>query len=112
MSIDSDFIVFYVPEARNGEYLTDQAKAIKDVKVSKDGWLTFTTDHFSVYGIVEYPKNKAPATPNTGIAPESKDFVSTTVKVAAGFATILTTIGAAIVARRHILRKRNAKQQD
>lgn len=110
MSVKSDFVVYYVPTAMNGEYLTDQAQAIKGVKVSSDGWLTFQTDHFSVYGIVEYPKHKAP---NTGVVAQSDGSATTTgVKVVAGIVSVLTTAGAAIVARRQILRKKAAKNEN
>lgn len=110
MSPKNDFVVYYVPTAMNGEYLTDQAQAIKGVKVSSDGWLTFTTDHFSVYGIVEYPKNKAP---NTGIVAQSETSVTTTgAKLVAGVVSVLTAAGAAIVARRQILRKKAAKNEN
>lgn len=110
MSVKSDFVVYYVPTAMNGEYLTDQAQAIKGVKVSSDGWLTFQTDHFSVYGIVEYPKNKAP---NTGVVAQNESSATTTgVKVVASVVSVLTAAGAAIVARRQILRKKAAKNEN
>lgn len=109
MSASSDFVVYYVPTAANGEYLTDQAQAIKGVKVSSDGWLTFQTDHFSVYGIVEYPKNKAP---NTGVVAQSESSATTTgAKVVAGVATALTTVGAGIVAYRQVQRRKTAKSE-
>ncbi len=108
MSVNSDFVVYYVPMAANGEYLTDQAQAIKGVKVSSDGWLTFETDHFSVYGIVEYPKGKAP---NSGVIAKSdgSSAVPAGVKIAAGVVSALTAAGTTIVARRQILRKKNNK---
>lgn len=110
MSASSDFIVYYVPTAMNGEYLTDQAQAIKGVKVSGDGWLTFQTNHFSVYGIVEYPKNKAP---NTGVVAQSEGSATTAgIKVVAGIVSVLTAAGAAIVARRQIMRKKIAKNEN
>lgn len=110
MSASSDFIVYYVPTAMNGEYLTDQAQAIKGVKVSSDGWLTFQTNHFSVYGIVEYPKNKAP---NTGVVAQSEGSATTaSAKVVAGIVSVLTAAGAAIVARRQIMRKKIAKNEN
>ena len=109
MSVNSDFVVYYVPTAANGEYLTDQAQAIKGVKVSSDGWLTFQTDHFSVYGIVEYPKNKAP---NTGVVAQSDGSATTTgAKVVAGVIATLTAAGAGIVARRQVLRCKKSKNQ-
>lgn len=108
MNVNSDFVVYYVPMAMNGEYLTDQAQAIKGVKVSSDGWLTFETDHFSVYGIVEYPKGKAP---NSGVIAKSDGSSAATagIKIAAGVVSVLTAAGATIVARRQILRKKNNK---
>ncbi len=110
MSIKSDFIVYYVPTAANGEYLADQAKAITGVKVSADGWLTFETDHFSVYGIVEYPKGKAP---NTGVVAQGEGSASVAgVKALAGITSALTATGVAIVARRQILRKKAAKSEN
>lgn len=110
MSVNSDFVVYYVPTAANGEYLTDQAQAIKGVKVSSDGWLTFQTDHFSVYGIVEYPKNKAP---NTGVVAQSDGSATTTgAKVVAGVVATLTATGAAIVAYRQASRKNTAKSKN
>lgn len=109
MSVNSDFVVYYVPTAANGEYLTDQAQAIKGVKVSSDGWLTFQTDHFSVYGIVEYPKNKAP---NTGVVAQSDGSATTTgAKVVAGVIATLTATGAGIVAHRQVLRCKKSKNQ-
>lgn len=105
MSAKSDFIVYYVPTAANGEYLTDQAKAITGVKVSADGWITFETDHFSVYGIVEYPKGKAP---NTGVVAKSEGSATAGgVKIAAGIVSVLTAVGTGIVASRQMLRKEN-----
>lgn len=105
MNPKNDFVVYYVPVAANGEYLTDQAEAIKGVKVSDDGWLTFTTNHFSVYGIVEYTKGKAPS---AGIVAQSESSaINTSAKVFAGIASALTVAGVSIVARRQVLRKKN-----
>lgn len=108
MSANSDFVIYYVPTGANGEYLTNQAKAITGVKSSADGWLTFETDHFSVYGIVEYPKGKAP---NSGVVAKSDGSSVTTagVKIAAVVVSVLTAAGATIVAHRQILRKQQAK---
>ncbi len=109
MSVNSDFAVYYVPTGANGEHLTNQAQAIKGVKVSKDGWLTFETDHFSVYGIVEYPKNKAP---NTGVVAQSETSATTTgIKAIVGLISMLAVAGAGIVARRQILRKKANNKQ-
>lgn len=105
MNHKSDFIVYYVPTGANGEHLTDQAKAITGVKVSNDGWLTFETDHFSVYGIVEYTKGKAP---NTGVVAHNENSATTAgAKIVAGIAAVLTVAGISIMARRQILRRRN-----
>lgn len=105
MNPKSDFVVYYVPTGANGEYLTDQAKAITGVKVSSDGWITFETDHFSVYGIVEYTKGKAP---NTGVVAQNEHSATVTgAKIVASVVAIITTIGAGIVARKQILRQRN-----
>lgn len=105
MSVNSDFVVYYVPTGDNGEHLTNQAQAIKGVKVSKDGWLTFETDHFSVYGIVEYTKGKAP---NTGVVAHNENSATTAgAKITAGVVSILSVVGVGIVAHRQILRRRN-----
>lgn len=109
MNPKNDFVVYYVPTGANGEYLTDQAQAIKGVKVSSDGWLTFETDHFSVYGIVEYAKGKAP---NTGVVAHNETSATTTgIKTIAGLIAILAVAGAGIVARRQILRKKANNKQ-
>lgn len=107
MNPKNDFVVYYVPVAANGEYLTDKAEAIKGVKVNADGWLTFTTNHFSVYGIVEYPKNAAP---NTGVVAQNENSATRAgVKVFTGIMATLTAAGVGIVARRQFLRKKEAK---
>lgn len=109
MNPKNDFVVYYVPTGANGEHLTDQAKAITGVKVSSDGWLTFETDHFSVYGIVEYAKGKAP---NTGVVAHNETSATTTgIKAIAGLIAILAVAGAGIVARRQILRKKANNKQ-
>lgn len=107
MSAKSVFIVYYVPMASNGEYLTGQAQAIKDVKVSADGWLTFQTNHFSTYGIVEYPKSKAP---NTGVAPQDDGLAAADgVKAFASIVATLAVAGVGVVAHRQILRRKEEK---
>lgn len=110
MNPKNDFVVYYVPTGANGEHLTDQAQAITGVKVSSDGWLTFETDHFSVYGIVEYTKGKAP---NTGVVAQNEtSATSAGAKIAAGVVTVLATLGATVVTRRQILRRKaNNNQQ-
>lgn len=109
MNPKNDFVVYYVPTGANGEHLTDQAQAIKGVKVSSDGWLTFETDHFSVYGIIEYPKNKAP---NTGVVAHNETSATTTgVKAVAGLIAALAVAGVGVVARRQILRKKANNKQ-
>ncbi len=110
MNPKNDFVVYYVPTGANGEHLTDQAKAITGVKVSADGWLTFETDHFSVYGIIEYAKGKAP---NTGIVAHNETSATTTgAKIAAGIVAVFATLGAAIVARKQILRKKASNSRN
>lgn len=110
MNPKNDFVVYYVPTDANGEHLTDQAKAITGVKVSADGWLTFETDHFSVYGIVEYAKGKAP---NTGVVAHNETSATTAgAKIAAGIVAALATLGAAIVARRQVLRKKTSNSRN
>lgn len=110
MNPKNDFVVYYVPTATNGEYLTDQAKAITGVKVSADGWLTFETDHFSVYGIVEYAKGKAP---NTGVVAHNENSATTAgAKITAGIVSALAVAGAGVVARRQVLRKKANKSRN
>lgn len=112
MNPKNDFVVYYVPTGANGEYLTDQAKAITGVKVSSDGWLTFETDHFSVYGIVEYTKGEVP---NTGVAAQSDQSetsaTTTGIKAAVGLISTLAVAGAGIVTRRQILRRKANNKQ-
>lgn len=110
MNPKNDFVVYYVPTDANGKHLTDQAKAITGVKVSADGWLTFETDHFSVYSIVEYAKGKAP---NTGVVAHNETSATTAgAKIATGIVAALATLGAAIVARRQVLRKKASNSRN
>lgn len=110
MNSKNDFVVYYVPTGANSEHLTDQAKAITGVKVSADGWLTFETDHFSVYGIVEYAKGKAP---NTGVVAQNETSATTAgAKITAGIVAVLATLGTAVVARRQILRKKSSSSRN
>ncbi len=94
--------------AKSNIYHVDENGKVQLVKSSyKDGVMTFTTSHFSLYAIVEDNGTNL-TTPDTGALFGTEGSASTTVAMVAGIATALTAAGAGVVAYRNA--RRNARK--
>ncbi len=90
--------------AKSNIYHVDENGKVQLVKSSyKDGVMTFTTSHFSLYAIVEDNGTNL-TTPDTGALFGTEGSASTTVAMVAGIATALTAAGAGVVAYRNARR--------
>ncbi len=103
-------VTIKVPEGINGEkagvYFADaKGNVQKYASTYKDGALTFTTNHLSLWAIVEDNGETitTPKSPDTGIVANEGN-ASTTVAMVAGLATALTAAGAGVVAYRNARR--------
>ncbi len=103
-------VTIKVPEGINGEkagvYFVDKEGNVQRyASTYKDGVMTFTTKHFSLWAIVEDNGKvlDTPKAPTTGVL-NSEANASTTVAMVAGLATALTAAGAGVVAYRNARR--------
>ncbi len=86
-------------------YVDNDGKVSKITARYENGNMVFTTNHFSLYAIVEdNGKNLAITAPGTGVVAGTDGSASTTVAMVAGVATALTAAGAGVVAYRNARR--------
>ncbi len=89
-------------------HVNDEGKLdlVKDSKYDKDAkTFTFTTNHFSIYAVVE---DNNVLVPGAGVLNIKDNNASTAVSIMAGIATALTAAGAGIVAYRNARRSKEA----